>query len=245
MAAYKYPMFALGSLISAVLSVAMFSGMILTPAYVQNVRGIAPFEAGLMMLPGAIVMGLMSPITGKLFDKFGPRILALIGLVITTAATFFLTKLHVDSSYTYIISVYTIRMFGISLVMMPIMTNGLNALPARLNPHGTAINNTISQVAGSIGTAVLVTIFNSHTKTRAAEIAADLKAQAAASGTTATQEQIAAMTQQVTQKALLDGINYTFLVATGVTAVALILSFFLKRSKLATHANNVTAAKGE
>ncbi|MNZ56715.1 Multidrug export protein EmrB [compost metagenome] len=245
LAAYKHPMFALGSLISAVLSVAMFSGMILTPAYVQNVRGIAPFEAGLMMLPGAIVMGLMSPITGKLFDKFGPRILALIGLVITTAATFFLTKLQVDSSYTYIISVYTIRMFGISLVMMPIMTNGLNALPARLNPHGTAINNTISQVAGSIGTAVLVTIFNSHTKTRAAEIAAEMKAQAAASGATATKEQIAAMTQQVTQQALLDGINYTFFIATGVTAVALILSFFLKRSKPAADANHLTAVKGE
>ncbi|MNN47046.1 hypothetical protein D3C81_1614500 [compost metagenome] len=129
--------------------------------------------------------------------------------------------------------------------MMPIMTNGLNALPARLNPHGTAINNTISQVAGSIGTAVLVTIFNSHTKTRAAEIAADLQAQAAASGATATKEQIAAMTQQVTQHALLDGINYTFLVATGVTAVALVLSFFLKRSRPAANANNMTAVKGE
>ena len=178
-------------------------------------------------------MGLMSPITGKLFDKFGPRVLALIGLIITTIATFFLTKLQVDSSYAYIISVYTIRMFGISLVMMPIMTNGLNALPGRLNPHGTAINNTISQVAGSIGTAVLVTIFNSHTKTRAAEIAADLQAQAAASGQTATEEQIAAITQQVTQQALLDGINYTFLVATGITLVAFVLSFFLKRSKYA------------
>lgn len=245
LSAYKYPMFALGSVISAVLSVAMFSGMILTPAYVQNVRGIEPFEAGLMMLPGALVMGLMSPITGKMFDKFGPRILAVIGLFITTIATFFLNTLEVDSSYFYIISVYTVRMLGISLVMMPIMTNGLNALPSRLNPHGTAINNTISQVAGSIGTAVLVTIFNSHTKTRAAAIAADLQSQAAASGATATKEQIAAMTQQVTQQALLDGINYTFLVATGITAVALILSFFLKRAKYVSTDNMNTAIKGE
>ncbi|MNJ58723.1 Multidrug export protein EmrB [compost metagenome] len=136
-------------------------------------------------------------------------------------------------------------MFGISLVMMPIMTNGLNALPSRLNPHGTAINNTVSQVAGSIGTAVLVTIFNSHTKTRAAQIAADLQSQAAASGTTATEEQIAAMTQQVTQQALLDGINYTFLVATGITAVAVILSFFLKRARYAKDDNISTVVKGE
>ncbi|MOA31528.1 hypothetical protein D3C78_1526900 [compost metagenome] len=67
-----------------------------------------------------------------------------------------------------------------------------------------------------------------------------MKAQAAASGATATKEQIAAMTQQVTQKALLDGINYTFLIATVVTAVALVLSFFLKRSKTA-----MTAVKSE
>lgn len=89
-------------------------------------------------------MGIMSPITGKLFDKFGPRVLAIIGLVITTAATFGLTKLEIDSSYTYIVSMYTIRMFGMSMIMMPIMTNGLNQLPQIMNPHGTAINNTFA-----------------------------------------------------------------------------------------------------
>ena len=227
---YKYSMFALGSVISAVLSVAMFSGMILTPAYVQNVRGISPFDAGLIMLPGALVMGIMSPITGKLFDKFGPRILATIGLTITAVATYFLTRLEVDSSYAYIISVYTIRMLGISLVMMPIMTNGLNAIPQRLNAHGTAINNTISQISGSIGTAILVTIFNSHTKLRATEIGAEYKEKYANLGVTPTDEQIMQMTEAVGQQALLDGINFSFLVATGITIVAWVLTFFLKRA---------------
>src|SRR5690606_31311555 len=69
---YKHPMFALSSAISIVLSIAMFSGMILTPLYVQTIRGISPFHSGILMLPGAIVMGLMSPITGRLFDKYGP-----------------------------------------------------------------------------------------------------------------------------------------------------------------------------
>lgn len=217
---YKYPMFALASVISAVNAVAMFSGMILTPAYIQSVRGISPFDAGLMMLPGALLMGLMSPVTGRLFDKYGPRALAVIGLAITTVATYMLTKLQLDTSYTYIIAVYTIRMFGISLIMMPIMTNGLNAIPQRLNPHGTAINNTIQQVAGAIGTAVLVTIFNSHTNARAAELVAQANTQLVA-------EQMTALTQQ----AMLDGINFTFFVATIISAVAFILSFFLKRAK--------------
>ena len=95
---YRYPMFALASVISMVISAAMFSGMILTPAYVQNVRHISPLDSGILMLPGAIVMGIMSPITGRLFDRFGPRILALTGLSITTVSTYMLSQLNLESS---------------------------------------------------------------------------------------------------------------------------------------------------
>lgn len=216
---YKYPMFALGSAIAIVNAVAMFSGMILTPAYVQNVRGISPLDSGLMMLPGAIVMGIMSPITGKLFDKFGPRILGVTGLVVTAISTYMLANLQIDSSHSYIILVYTLRMFGMSMVMMPIMTNGLNQLPTRLNPHGTAVNNTAQQVSGSIGTAVLVTIMNSVTKTEAQSLVAGVDP------TTFT----AASKALLTQKALLAGIQYSFYVALGINIVALILALFVKR----------------
>ncbi|HEK9099656.1 DHA2 family efflux MFS transporter permease subunit [Bacillus pfraonensis] len=216
---YKYPMFALGSVIAIVNAVAMFSGMILTPAYVQNVRGISPLDSGLMMLPGAIIMGLMSPITGKLFDKFGPRLLAVVGLAITAVSTYMLAHLQIDSSHTYIILVYTLRMFGMSMVMMPIMTNGLNQLPTRLNPHGTAVNNTAQQVSGSIGTAVLVTIMNSVTKTEAESLMTGVDPTAM---TTAAQALL-------TQKALLAGIQYSFYVALGINIVALLLALFVKR----------------
>ncbi|MEG0473032.1 MAG: DHA2 family efflux MFS transporter permease subunit [Solibacillus sp.] len=234
---YSYPAYALASVISMVLSVAMFSGMILTPAYVQNVREISPFDAGLMMLPGAIVMGIMSPITGKLFDKFGPRTIALIGLFVTTVSTFGLGFLSLDSSYLYIISVYTIRMFGISLVMMPIMTNGLNALPNRLNPHGTAMNNTAQQVAGAIGTAILVTIFNTHTKTRATEIAGEMQ-ESLTPGTQLSGEQLV----QIGQQSMLDGITYSFMISAGVTVVALVMTIFVKRvdvTKREDYAGNI------
>ena len=67
---FKYPMFALSSTISMVITMALFSAMLLMPIYVQTVRGISPLHSGLLMLPGALLMGVMSPITGKLFDKF-------------------------------------------------------------------------------------------------------------------------------------------------------------------------------
>ncbi|PTY80641.1 MFS transporter [Heyndrickxia sporothermodurans] len=217
--AYKYPMFTLASIIAIVNAVAMFSGMILTPAYVQSVRGISPLDSGLMMLPGAIIMGIMSPITGKLFDKFGPRILAVVGLIVTAVSTYMLANLQIDSSYSYIILVYTLRMFGMSMVMMPIMTNSLNQLPNRLNPHGTAINNTAQQVSGSIGTAVLVTIMNSVTKTKAEDLMTSVDPTTLTKATEAL----------LTQKALLAGIQYSFYVALAINIVALVLALFVKR----------------
>ena len=217
--AYKHPMFALASVIAIVNAVAMFSGMILTPAYVQSVRGISPLDSGLMLLPGAIIMGIMSPITGKLFDRFGPKLLAITGLTITAVSTYMLANVQLDSTYTYIVLTYTLRMFGMSMVMMPIMTNGLNQLPTHLNPHGTAINNTAQQVSGAIGTAVLVTIMNSVTKTEAESLMTGVDP------TTLTESMMGTLTQQ----ALLAGIQYSFYVALGMNILALALAFFVKR----------------
>ena len=216
---YKYPMFALASVIAIVNAIAMFSGMILTPAYVQNVRGISPLDSGLLMLPGAIIMGIMSPITGRLFDKFGPRVLALTGLSITAISTYLLSDLQIDSTYAYIVLIYTLRMFGMSMVMMPIMTNGLNQLPTRLNPHGTAVNNTAQQVSGSIGTAVLVTIMNSVTASEAESLMKGMDP------TTLTEQSTALLGQQ----ALLAGIQYSFLVVLAINIIAIVLALFLKR----------------
>ncbi|CAM4107302.1 DHA2 family efflux MFS transporter permease subunit [Lederbergia lenta] len=223
---YKYPMFALSSAISVVLSMAMFSAMILTPLYVQTIRGISPLHSGLLMLPGALAMGIMSPITGKLFDKYGARILAIIGLTITVITTFYLSKLNMDSGYYYIMLIYTARMFGISMVMMPVMTNGLNQLPMAANPHGTAINNTLQQVSGAIGSALLLTIMDKRIETTGAELAAD----AAAAGNAPTSaEGLAALKAELASKAMLDGINHAFFVSTIVAVVALLLTFFIKR----------------
>lgn len=223
---YKHPMFALASVISIVLSVAMFSGMILTPLYVQEVRGISPFDAGILMLPGAIVMGIMSPITGKLFDKYGAKMLALTGLTITVVTTFYLSRLELTSGYYYLMILYTIRMFGMSMVMMPIMTNGLNQLPMKSNPHGTAMNNTLQQVSGAIGSAILLTIMTKRMEKSGMSLAEE----AAASGNIPSdQSALATFQHQLEMKAMLDGINYSFLIATIIAVVALFLTLFIKR----------------
>lgn len=223
---YQYPMFTLASIISVVMSVSMFSGMILTPLYVQTIRGIAPLESGLLMLPGALLMGLMSPITGRLFDKYGAKALALTGLTITVVSTFYLSKLDMDSTYYYIMFIYTVRMFGISMVNMPIMTNGLNQLPMKSNPHGTAMNNTLQQVSGAIGTAVLLTIMTARMESTGARLMEKAETQGVIpSGGGA----LDAFLLTIEMDSMLAGIQFSFLVAAALAAVALVLALFIKR----------------
>lgn len=228
---FKYPMFALSSAISIVIAVAMFSAMILMPIYVQTIRGISPMESGLLMLPGAIVMGIMSPITGKLFDKYGARTLAVIGLIITVVTTYYFSKIGLNTAYSTLVLLFTFRMFGMSMVMMPVMTNGLNQLPAINNPHGTAMNNTLQQVSGAIGSALLITVMNNRTKVKAEELAADAMANMG-SGTTQPSAQAAAEIQQrIMNEAMLHGINFSFFISTMIAVLALILALFIKRVK--------------
>ncbi len=227
---FKYPMFALSSVISMVVTMAMFSGMLLLPIYVQTIRGISPLDAGIMLLPGAIVMAIMMPITGKLFDKFGGRILAILGLTITVITTYYLSKLTLETTYTELIILYTVRMFGMSMVNMPVSTNGLNQLPKRFYPHGTAMNNTLQQVSGAIGTALLVTIMSNVAESKAKELGEKAMANLTEQPT---QAAMAEMQQQIMMQSMLDGINFAFYISVFIAALALILAFFMKRAKQA------------
>lgn len=240
---FKYPMFALSSAISIVIAVAMFSAMILMPIYVQTIRGISPMDSGLLMLPGAIVMGIMSPITGKLFDKYGARSLAVFGLIITIVTSYYFSKISMDTAYSTLVLLYTLRMFGMSMVMMPVMTNGLNQLPAYNNPHGTAMNNTLQQVSGAIGSAVLITVMNNKTTAKAEEIAASAMNNMSANAQTSTQG-AAELKQQIMNEAMLHGINYTFFISTLIAVIALILAFFIKRVQ-PNHENMMTHEDAE
>lgn len=237
---FKYPAYALSITISMVVTMAMFSGMILTPIYVQSLRGISPLDAGLMMLPGAVIMALMSPITGKLFDKYGGRALAVIGLSIMVITSYYFSKLTFDLSYNYLIFLYSLRMFGMSLVMMPVSTNGLNQLPKRFYPHGTAMNNTLQQVSGAIGTALLITVMSNRTESSAKDLAADAMKNIEGQPTA---EALAQMKQQITMQATLDGINFSFYVTVFISALALILAFFIKRVTQAEEDNPTATQK--
>ncbi|WP_156291396.1 MDR family MFS transporter [Oceanobacillus salinisoli] len=217
---YQYPMFSLASGIMMINTMAMFSGFLLLPIYVQTVLGISPLATGLMLLPGALVNAIMSPVTGRLFDKYGGKILAVCGLGITAMTSYLLSNLTFETSYYYLMGMHALRMFGMSMVMMPVQTNGLNQLPAKYYPHGTAMNNTLMQLSGAIGTALIITLMSIREQSYANQLLAEVAGQP----TAAVQEQIALEAMQA-------GINFAFLVSAFIAFAAMILAFFMKRAR--------------
>ncbi|WP_084361032.1 DHA2 family efflux MFS transporter permease subunit [Neobacillus fumarioli] len=249
---FKYDIFSLTTIISMIINMAMMGAMILLPIYLQNIRGYTALQSGLLLLPGAIIMGIMSPISGKLFDKIGSRPLAIVGLAITVITTWQFTKLSMSTSYSHILLLYVFRMFGMSFLMMTVMTEGLNQLPRHLASHGTAASNTARTVAGSIGTAFLVTIMSTRqsfhygdyqsvvTSTnpfiagKFAQLGQGLAAVAHLPAGAGQQLATSVLYGQAMQQATIEGINDAFVVATGIAVVALILAFFIKRSRVNT-----------
>ncbi|MGE8203017.1 DHA2 family efflux MFS transporter permease subunit [Heyndrickxia sp. NPDC080065] len=167
---FKDRMFTMTTLILILNTMVMYADMILLPIYLQSSRGYTVLETGLLLLPGALLNALMSPVTGRLFDRFGAKPLALIGLIFIIAASWGVTNLSETTSYSYLMIRTIILRIGMSFLTMPITAAGLNTLPKHLNTHGSAVSNTVRQVAGAIGTALVVTIMTTKTKSHAAKL---------------------------------------------------------------------------
>jgi MFS transporter, DHA2 family, lincomycin resistance protein len=162
--AFRYPMFALVTVLMLVLMMTLFSTMIMLPLFLQSALLMTAFSAGLTLMPGGIVNGIMAPLSGKLFDLFGPRVLVVPGLILVLLGVYLFTGIDADTTAGYIVTLHIILLIGISLIMMPAQTTGLNQLPRSLYAHGTAIMNTLQQVSGAIGTALFITIMSNGTK---------------------------------------------------------------------------------
>ncbi|HLR75058.1 MAG TPA: MDR family MFS transporter [Virgibacillus sp.] len=201
---FKSPMFTITTILSVFVFTIMVGTQTLLPIYAQDVASFTAFESGLMLLPGALIMGFMSPVTGKIFDKFGSKWLSISGFFLITVSLVLYANLSMNTSIWGIAAIFALLMIGVSMMMMPLMTAGINALPPRLIPHGTAMNNTIRMVGGSIGTAVLISVMSY----------ASLNAP-----------------QQATKEAAMDGIQHAFMLASCLGILGMIFAFRLKNKE--------------
>ncbi|HDC8316967.1 TPA: DHA2 family efflux MFS transporter permease subunit [Staphylococcus aureus] len=238
----KFPTFTLTTVINMVVMLSLYGGMILLPIYLQNLRGFSALDSGLLLLPGSLIMGLLGPFAGKLLDTIGLKPLAIFGIAVMTYATWELTKLNMDTPYMTIMGIYVLRSFGMAFIMMPMVTAAINALPGRLASHGNAFLNTMRQLAGSIGTAILVTVMTTQTTQYLSAFGEELDKtnpvvqdhmRELASQYGGQEGAMKVLLQFVNKLATVEGINDAFIVATIFSIIALILCLFLQSNKKA------------
>lgn len=211
--AFRYPMFTVGVVLIFLCMMMLLASMMILPMYLQQGLAVTALTAGLMMLPGSLLNGFLSPVMGRLFDKFGPKWLVITGLAIIAGVLSVYTGLHPATPLGVIIGMHVLMMVGISMVMMPAQTNGLNQLTPEYYPHGTAIMNTLQQVSGAIGTAVAVSILSAgRTRYLSGAINPD-----------SPESKLAGFTS---------GVQSAFVFTLVLCLIGLVLAFFMKRVKV-------------
>ncbi len=152
--------FSLAMVHMLLLSSAFFGTITLLPLFMQRVLQISALETGLIVLPGALAMGLLGPVIGRIYDRWGTRVLLVPGSVLATAVLWFYTTLDVGTEIWVLVVAQILISVGLALSFTPLFTASLGSLEPRLYSHGSAIVSTLQQVAGAAGVALLITVMS-------------------------------------------------------------------------------------
>jgi DHA2 family lincomycin resistance protein-like MFS transporter len=196
--------FAFSVALMAVLMAALFGTIILIPIYLQNVLGLEAVFAGLLLLPGGLIMGLFGPLVGRLYDRVGPTPLLVPGSIVVSGVMWSFTMVGTETSPWLILVAHMALSLGLAFMFTPLFTSALGSVEPRFYSHGSAIVGTVQQVAGAVGTALFVTV-----------AAAQATAQAS-TGTSLAEAEAA-------------GIRSAFLVGAIISLVAVVGSFLVRK----------------
>jgi EmrB/QacA subfamily drug resistance transporter len=159
---FKYRSFTMANLIVVVTNIVMFSALFFLPLFLQNFRGLGAMETGLLMMPGALVSAVMMPVVGRLFDKIGPRVLALTGMFLMVFISWLFHYLNLATATGTIIFWTMLRGLVMPLAMMPAQTAAMVEIPTQLVGRASAITNIIQRVSGSFGIALLTSVLTTR-----------------------------------------------------------------------------------
>lgn len=161
---FKSREFAVSTILICIAYAGMMSATILLSIYVQSLRGYSAVTSGLVMLPGSFLFAILSPVTGKILDKYGPRVICILGMFLFCIGTFAFSYLGENTSLIYVAIMFSMRMIGMVSILSPLTTWGINSLGKEYIAHGTAISNTLRQVSGAIGSGILITLMTNAAK---------------------------------------------------------------------------------
>ncbi len=202
----RYRNYTLSILVLLFLFGAMLGVLNTLPLYLQGSLLVTALTSGLVLLPGGLFEGFISPFVGRIYDRVGPRPLIIPGMILSVGTLFAFATVDENTSRGFIIALHVIFSGGLGLLFTPLMTTALSSVPRTLYSHGSAILNTLQQLAGAAGTAVMISIFDTVTAESLANGANEVVAQA-------------------------DGANSAFFASALTACVALVLSFFVTKPK--------------
>lgn len=182
----------------------LFGVVILLPIYMQTVLGHSTLTTGLSMLPGGLIMGLLSPFVGRFYDKHGAKVLVVPGTIVLSAAMWTFSTVNQGTPLWVIVIAHIVMSCGLAMLITPLMTSALGSLPQPLYSHGSALLNTLQQVAGAAGSALFITLMS-------------VGAAAAAQGGA---DAVSAQSQ---------GIHTAFIVGASISVAAIVASFFVPK----------------
>ena len=166
----KNKSFTVGTVTAALSFFAFSSIMVIMPLYIQDCRGYSATISGLVMLPGAFGQCIAQFFGGKALDRFGARPVALIGSITLLFGTIMMSMISMTSWIWWVSIWQFVRQIGMGFVLMPITTWSLNCLEPEEVSAGSAVTNTVRQIAGAIGAPVLVILMETFTALRWAAI---------------------------------------------------------------------------
>ena len=209
---FKLPMFSHAVVMFVIIVMTMFASELILPVFMQGPMALTAATAGLLLLPGSILNGMLSPFMGALFDKVGPRVMMIPATIVLAGTMFMFSRLTAETSPWVMIVGFMLIMISVSATMMPAQTNGLNQLPKHLYPHGTAVMSTLQPLSGAIGVSVFISMLNARQESY---LESDANPTSPAS-----------MTQ-----AMVAGVGHVYFIIFIITVLAVILSFIVYRAR--------------
>jgi len=201
---FKAPIFSVAIVLMAISTASMFGVIIVLPLYLVHVLHLDTLSTGLLLLPGGVVMGVLAPFVGRLYDRFGPAPLVVPGAIIVSLTLWSLTLITENTSPMMLLAAHVAFSIGLALMFTPLFTAGLGAVAPHLYSHASALVGTVQQVAGAAGTALLVAVLSAQTTALVG-------------------------TGEAVDMATAGGVRLAFMVAAIISLVAVVGAFFIRK----------------
>jgi MFS transporter, DHA2 family, multidrug resistance protein len=241
--------FGTSTILVFIFGLGMFGSTFLMPLYLQNSLGYTALQAGSVFLPVGIIQGIMSPISGKIADKFNVKIMLVIALFLFAFSFYINTKLSFLTERQYVMTSLYLRGFSLGLIFTPLSSVAIIEIPREKMAQAAGLSNIVRQLGGSFGVAILATLlttrvnYHAQTFSQAIEVNSQtyktalvnmnhyFQHQAGATQAKAVQLSRMALLSQVNKEAYIQAIDDDFMIAGIFTLLCIIPVFWLHDKK--------------